>query len=85
MQIIQAIKAVDYKNVLSRALWTFVQAFLAVFLFVSGSVIDLLFAGSWEALWGLLVSTAIGAVAAGLSALKTVVVEVVAQIKAKAE
>lgn len=84
-KIVDAIKSIDYKDLSVRALWTFLQAFLAVFLVVSGQFVDLAFAGDWQALYQLAIITGISAIAASLSALKTVVIGVIADIKAKSE
>jgi len=83
-KIVKAIQAINVKDLLARAGWTFVQAFLAVFLFTSESIIDLLFLGDWTGLYGLLLTTVVAATAAGLSAVKTIVLQVVREIKAKA-
>jgi hypothetical protein len=84
-KIITALKSLDYKDIATRALWTFVQAALATVLFVAEDLVDLIFLGDWTATYGLVVATSIAAIAAGLSAVKTVVVQVVRDIKAKAE
>lgn len=68
---------INIKDILTRAGWTFLQAFLAVFILAGESIIELLFNGDWTGLWTVLVATTVGATAAGLSALKTVIVEVV--------
>lgn len=83
-KLVQAIKSIDVKDLLVRAGWTFVQGFLAVVLLASEELVDLLFAGSWEALYALLIATFVGAVAAGLSAVKTIVVQVIRDLKTKA-
>ena len=85
MTIIEAIKAVDYEDVAKRATWTFVQTFLAVIFLASDSIITPLFNGDWTGLVGVIVGLALGGVASGLSAVKTIVLEVVRQIKVKAE
>ena len=84
-KIVEALKTINYKDVAVRALWTFVQAFLAVLLVASTQIIDLVFAGDWTALYALAIVTATSGLAAGLSALKTVIIGVVADIKAKSE
>lgn len=82
-KIIEAVKTIDIKDVAVRALWTFAQAFLAVVLLVIEDIIDLVFKGDWTALQALTVATAVAGLAAGLSALKTVIISVVRDIKAK--
>lgn len=82
-KIAQALKTINYKDVAVRAVWTFVQGFLAVILVVSEQLVTLAFAGDWEALKSVAVATVIGAVAAGFSALKTVIIGVIADIKSK--
>ena len=84
-KVIDAIKSINYKDVLTRALWTFLQAFIAVFIIAGESIIDLLFVGDWTALLTLLIATAISALAAGLSVLKTIVVETIRVIKSRSE
>jgi hypothetical protein len=84
-KIITAVTSLDWKDIAVRALWTFVQAFLATVLFVAEDLIDLIFLGDWTATYGLIIATSIAGLAAGLSAVKTVVVQVVRDIKAKAE
>lgn len=78
----EALKTIDWKDLAVRAVWTFLQAFLAVFIIAGESIIDLLFGGDWEGLLTLLVATAVAATAAGLSALKTVIVEVIRNVRA---
>lgn len=80
-KIIQALKAVDYKDVAVRALWTFAQAFLAVFLFAAEQIIDTVFAGNWEDAYALIIATGVAGIAAGLSALKTVIISIVKDLK----
>ena len=82
-KIAQALKTINYKDVAVRAVWTFVQGFLAVILVVSEQLVTLAFAGDWEALKSVTIATIIGAVAAGFSALKTVIIGVIADIKSK--
>lgn len=82
-KIVEALKTIDYKDVFTRAMWTFVQAVLAVVLIVSDQLIELAFAGDWQALYALAAATGIGSVAAGLSALKTVILGVISEIKNK--
>ena len=85
MKVFEAIKAVDWRDVAVRAVWTFLQAFLAVFIIAGESIIDLLFDANWEALSVLIVATAVSALAAGLSAVKTVVLEVLHQLRTQGE
>lgn len=84
-KIIEAVKTLDYKDLATRALWTFLQAFLAVLLFSSDSIIDLLFNGDWTGLYALIIATGVAGIAAGLSALKTLLLSVVSEIKTKAK
>ena len=72
-QVFDKIKAIDYADLLSRAAWTFLQAFLGVFLFSYESIIDFAFNGDWTGLWALILTLSIAGVAAGVSALKTFV------------
>lgn len=72
----EAILNMDWRDVATRAAWTFLQAFLAVFILSGESFINLLFAADWGSLSTLFWSTMAGAIAAGISALKTVVLEV---------
>lgn len=81
MSTLQTIKNVDWRDVAIRAVWTFLQAFLAVFIFAGESIIDLIFNADWEGLSVLIVATGVSALAAGLSAVKTVAVEVARQLR----
>lgn len=81
MSIIDKIIAMDWKDIAARAAWTFLQAFLAVILVAGESIIDLLFNADWTQLWTLVLATTLAAVAAGLSALKTLIVEIIRQIR----
>lgn len=83
-KLIEALKTIDYKDVAVRALWTFTQAFLAVALFAIDDIIELLFTGDWYGIWALLLATGVAGIAAGLSALKTLIISVVKELKAKA-
>ncbi len=80
-KLIQALSRVDYKDVATRAFWTFLQAFLAVFIIAGESIINLLFAGDWSGLMTLFLATALSGVAAGLSAIKTILLEVIRELK----
>lgn len=82
-KLLEALKAVDYKDLLERSVWTFLQAFLGVFLFSGALIIDLLFKGDWTGLYALLVTTGIAAAAAGLSAVKTIVLGVLEELRNK--
>lgn len=84
MSILEAIKNVNYRDVAVRAVWTFIQSFLAVVLLTSDAFIDLIFKGDWTGLWALIISTSIAGLAAGLSAIKSIVLDVVRQIKQSA-
>jgi len=78
----EALKALDYKDIATRALWTFIQAFLATSLLALEQLVDLLFLGDWDSLYALGVVTAVAGVAAGLSAVKTIIVQTIRSIKA---
>lgn len=82
-KIVEALKTIDYKDVLVRATWTFIQAFLAVVLIVADQLIELAFAGDWQALYALAAASGIAGLAAALSAVKTVLLNVVSEIKSK--
>lgn len=82
MKYWNALKKVNYKSVLERAAWTFVQGFLAIVALASENIIDLVFRGDWLQLKALLLATVVGGVAAGLSALKTVVIDYSRKLKA---
>lgn len=56
------IKKIDWENVIKRALWTFVQGFLSTMIITGFSKEELK-------------ATLIGGLAGGLSALKTIVIE----------
>lgn len=71
----------DYKNILKRAGWTFLQAFLAVLLVSTDNLVELLFKGDIETLMVAGLAVLIGAISAGLSALKTVILELVEEKK----
>ena len=75
------IDAINWKDLLARAGWTFLQVFLASFIVAGESILDLLFRGDWSNLWVLLVATILASVSAGLSAVKTILVEVVRSLK----
>lgn len=83
-KLIEALKAVDYKDLATRALWTFVQVFLTVFLFASEQIINTIFLGNWEDAYALILATGMSATAAGLSALKTILISVISDLKKKA-
>lgn len=61
----------NWKNILERALWTFLEGFLVALPAASSLGID---AAAWKA-------ALLGAVMAGLSALKTLVIELLQQHK----
>ena len=84
-KIFEALKAIDYRDVAARALWTSVQAFLAVFLLASEPILDSIFTGDWEGSYALIIATCVAGLAAGISALKTVIVGVVKDLKAKVQ
>lgn len=79
--MLEALKKLDYKDVLTRATWTFVQAFAAVFLVAGESIVELIFNADWNGLFTLAIATATAATAAGISAVKTVALEVVRSVR----
>lgn len=79
--LLETLKAINWTDIAKRALWTFVQAFLAVFIIAGESIIDLLFNADWQALSVLLIATLVSALAAGLSAIKSIVLEVLHDIR----
>ena len=81
---LEAIMSVDYKDVIIRSLWTFLQAFLAVFIVSGDAIIDLLFKADWSALFTLIIALSVSAIAAGLSAVKTIVINVLQEMKKNA-
>lgn len=81
MKIWNAIKNVDWEDVNNRAFWTFLQAFLACFILAAEPIIEFLFAGNWSGLISLSLATLIAGISAGLSAAKTVIVEVITNIR----
>lgn len=83
-KLLDAFRAVDYKDLAERSAWTFLQSFLAVFVFSGALIIDLLFKGDWTGLYALLVTTGIAAAAAGLSAVKTIFKGVLRELRNKA-
>lgn len=84
-KLLEALKAVNYKDLGMRALWTFLQAFIAAFLVTSDLILDSLFKGDWTGLYALLITTTVAATATGLSALKTLIVGVVNELKESKE
>lgn len=77
-------KVVDFiksHDTLERALQTFWQTFIAVFLVGILPVIDLVFAGDFEGTKLALTALVISALAAALSALKTYIKAKIAEIK----
>lgn len=80
-RLIESIKTLNYKDLVERMFWTFVQAFLGVFLFTGELIIDLLFKGDWTGLYALTITTGAAALAAGLSALKTIILGVIKELK----
>ena len=81
MKIWNALKKVDWDDVVGRALWTFAQAFLAVFILAAEQIVNFIFAGDWRGAASLAVATMIAGISAGLSAVKTIVIEVIDIIK----
>lgn len=85
MKSLEALKNINYKDVAARALWTFLQTFIATFLLAGVNLVNLLFAASWHELWTLALATTLSAIAAGLSAAKTIVIELVRQMQQAVE
>lgn len=85
MKSLEALKNINYKDVAARALWTFLQTFIATFLLAGVNLVNLLFASSWHELWALALATTLSAIAAGLSAAKTIVIELVRQMQQAVE
>ena len=81
MQYVDAILALNWRDIATRAAWTFLQAFLAVFIMAGDTIINSLFAGNWAGLQALMITISLSALAAGLSAVKTIVVEVLNGLK----
>lgn len=81
MGSLDKIKAINWEDVVKRALWTFLQAFVAVFLVAGESIIDALFNADWQGLQVLSIATAISGFAAGLSAVKSVVLELLHTVR----
>ena len=50
MRSLEALKNINYKDVAARALWTFLQTFIATFLLAGVNLVNLLFAASWREL-----------------------------------
>ena len=81
MGAIDKIIAMNWRDVVARAAWTFLQAFLAVFIMAGDTIINSLFAGDWAGLQALMITISLSALAAGLSAVKTILVEVLNGLK----
>lgn len=77
----ETIMSINWKDLLSRAAWTFIQVFIASFLVAGEDIINLIFNADWSSLWVLVVATSLAGVAAGLSAVKTLLVEVVRAVR----
>ncbi len=77
----ETIMSINWKDLLSRAAWTFIQVFIAAFLVAGEDIINLIFNADWSSLWVLVVATSLAGVAAGLSAVKTLLVEVVRAVR----
>lgn len=84
MKTIEALKQIDYKDVVERSLWTFAQGFLSVVILGIDPIIDMLFNGDWNGLYVAGLALLLGAIAAGLSALKTIILETVRTIRGNA-
>lgn len=85
MKSLEALKNINYKDVAIRAAWTFLQTFIATFLLAGVNLVNLLFAASWHELYALTLATALSAIAAGLSAAKTIILDLVRQMKEAVE
>nr|DAE00499.1 MAG TPA: holin [Siphoviridae sp. ctg2r17]DAG72453.1 MAG TPA: holin [Caudoviricetes sp.]DAP23498.1 MAG TPA: holin [Caudoviricetes sp.]DAP97240.1 MAG TPA: holin [Caudoviricetes sp.]DAS55076.1 MAG TPA: holin [Caudoviricetes sp.] len=85
MKSLEALKNINYKDVAIRAGWTFLQTFIATFLLAGVNLVNLLFAASWHELYALTMATALSAIAAGLSAAKTIILDLVRQMKEAVE
>ena len=77
----ETIMSINWKDLLSRAAWTWLQVFIASFLVAGEDIINLIFNADWSSLWVLVVATSLAGVAAGLSAVKTLLVEVVRAVR----
>jgi hypothetical protein len=81
MKSLEALKNINYKDVAERALWTFLQTFIATFLLAGVNLVNLLFAASWRELYALAIAAILSAIAAGLSAAKTVIVGLIREMQ----
>ena len=54
---------------------------IATFLLAGVNLVNLLFSASWRELWALALATTLSAIAAGLSAAKTIIVELVKEMR----
>lgn len=81
MKSLEALKNISYKDVAERALWTFLQTFIATFLLAGVNLVNLLFAASWRELYALAIAATLSAIAAGLSAAKTVIVGLIREMQ----
>lgn len=81
MKYLEALKKVNYKELGIRATWTFLQGFLAVFILSAEQMVDLIFNADWSGLYVLMVATWVASIAAGLSALKTLIIQYIAKLK----
>ena len=79
--LLKRLEAINWRNLITRALWTFAQAFLAVILVSGETIIDLLFKADWVGLWTLMIATMVAGVAAGFSALKTLTLDLFREFK----
>lgn len=79
--ILNSIKSIDYKDLMSRASWTFLQGFGAVVILALEPIVELAFTANWAGLYALSIATVVGAVGAGLSALKTFIISLIREIK----
>lgn len=80
---IEALKSINYKDLGMRALWTFLEGFLGVLLIGIEPILDALLKADWNGAYILLIAALFGALLAGLSALKTLIVGVIKSIKSK--
>lgn len=67
-------KKIDWKNLLERALWTFVEGFLLAIPIIAPSNIESFMNDSWKMILA-------GALGAGISAVKTFILDAIKQYK----
>ena len=72
---------IDWRNIITRALWTFLFSFIACFIVAGENLIDFIFNADWSGQMTLVMATTIAGISAGFSALKTFVFELWATYK----